>query len=358
MTVQTKFLLRLALAFLFLGSIGFLFFQKYQNKKASNVAPNITASKEIKVTGFVVKKTTYNQQVETNGTLVAGEFIEIKSEISGRVVQQFLSDGVDVQKGALLVKLFDGDLRAQFNKFSTQLLLAEANENRLRNLLVIKGISQQEYDNALGEVNNLKADMELVRVNMTKTEVRAPFAGRLGLRMVSDGAYVTPAVVMSNLFQNRTLKLDFSVAEKFINKFKKGQNVTFFIDAESQAHQATISAIEPQIDLATRTQKIRAMVNNSKNIFSAGTFVRVSLNAAAPENAILIPSQAIIPEARNKKVMLLKNGKCVAQIVEVGERESDKVQIIKGLSEGDTIAVSGIMQLKPEMAVKLSQIIE
>jgi len=155
------------------------------------------------------------ENLEVPGTLQPFEETEIRPEISGRLISLKIVEGGSVQKGALLAKLFDEDLQAQLNKLKVQLEIAQKTLERQRELLKIQGISQQEVDLSELQANNIKADMELVRVNISKTEIRAPYSGLLGLRNVSLGAYVTPTTLLTTLRQVNQLKLDFMVPEKY-----------------------------------------------------------------------------------------------------------------------------------------------
>src|SRR5258705_9245608 len=163
----------------------------------------------------VVKPTMINEKIEVPGNLMAFETTEIHPEISGRLVKLNIIDGKFVGKGALLAKIYDGDLQAQLRKLEVQLDIAKVNEDRSAQLLKIQGISKSDYDASLLNVNNIKADMEIIRSNLTKTEIRAPFDGKLGLKNISPGAFITPLTALTTISQVNKLKLQFSVPEKY-----------------------------------------------------------------------------------------------------------------------------------------------
>ena len=147
------------------------------------------------------------------GTLLANESTAIYSEVSGRLVQLNVREGSFVSKGALLAKLYDGDLQAQKRKIEVQLKIAEQTEDRQGQLLKIQGISQQEYDISLLQVHNLKADLDIIHEAILKTEIRAPFSGKLGLRNISPGAFINPATIITTISQVNQLKIQFNIPE-------------------------------------------------------------------------------------------------------------------------------------------------
>lgn len=310
------------------------------------------------VAGFLVQTKSLENGVTASGTLLANENVELHAEVSGKITMLNLNEGSTVSKGTLLVKLYDADLQAQFKKLILQRETAEKTELRLKQLLSVNGIGQQEYDNALIQLNNIKADIELVQANISKTEIRAPFNGIVGLRNVSEGAYITPATSIATLQQINPLKIDFTVPEKYSSALGKGDIVKFSTDGSAQTYNGKIYAIEPRIDEATRSIKIRALVQNTSSGLLPGTFAKVDVGLKRIDNALMIPTQCIIPEARNKKVIVVNNGKADFRIVQTGVRNESQIQIINGISEGDTIVASALMSVKPGMGLKIIKLIE
>ena len=178
----------------------------------------------------------------------------------------------------------------------------------------------------------------------------------LGLRQVSLGAYVTPQTTIATLQEVNRMKIDFNVPETFAHQVKRGAKVNVQSENSTAKYSATITAIEPQVNATTRNLKVRAIFDG-QTAFSAGMFARVLIDAGSSNNALLIPSNAIIPDTRNKRVAVIKNGKANFQIVETGVRQIDNVQIIKGLEIGDSVAVSGILFLRPDMAVQVKKVL-
>lgn len=309
-----------------------------------------------RVDAFVVQTSTVSESIEVPGTLVADEATEIHPEVSGRVTGLFVREGAQVSKGALLAKLYDGDLQAQRRKLEVQLKIAQTTEDRYNQLVKIGGISQQDYDLTALNVSNLRADLDIVRTSIQKTEVRAPFSGKLGLKEVSTGAYVTPASVITSIQKTAGLRIDFNVPEKYTSQIQKGQVVNFTIEGNDRTYTASVMATESGIAEETRSLTVRAQVKGDATGLLPGGFAKVKLSFAPDANALLIPTQAVVPQARGKKVYVYRGG--VAQFVEVetGVRDSSMIQVTQGLQRNDTVITTGLLGLKPEAKVTLGKV--
>jgi membrane fusion protein (multidrug efflux system) len=308
------------------------------------------------VEGFLVEKRSVSETVEVAGTLLPFEETAIRAEVSGRIVQLNIPEGGVVKKGTLLVKLFDQDLQAQLSKLKVQLQIADKTEERQKELLAINGISQQDYDLSTLNVENLKADIQSVEIAIAKTEIRAPYDGQVGLRNVSMGSYLAPADVITNLREVDKLKLEFSVPEKYARNIVKGYEVKFRVDGGKKDHTATVIATEGNVDQATRTLKIRTLVKEKSEELVPGVFARVNLQLGQDSEALMIPSQAIIPQARNKQVIVLRKDSAEFRIVETGIRDSAFVQVLSGVKKGDTIITTGLMAIRPASKIKLTKV--
>ncbi|HVZ56234.1 MAG TPA: efflux RND transporter periplasmic adaptor subunit [Chitinophagaceae bacterium] len=304
----------------------------------------------------VAKTQSVSQQVEVPGTLIANEATEIHPEISGRVVQLNVSEGRFVTKGTLLAKIFDGDLQAQLKKLEVQLQIAEQNEQRSAQLLKIQGISKQDYDASLLNVNNIKADIEITKVSIIKTEIRAPFSGRVGLKNISPGAFVTPTTVIATIQQTDVLKLDFSVPEKYTGQIRTGQQINFTTEGSARMYQAIVMATEASVAQNTRSLMVRSVVQNKDASLIPGAFAKVELQFDADPNAIVIPSQAILPQARGKKVVLFQNGEARFVDVTTGVRDSATIQVTQGLKKGDTVVLTGLLSAKPGSPLRINKV--
>jgi membrane fusion protein (multidrug efflux system) len=312
----------------------------------------------ISVEGLVVKTSSINEVVEASGTILANEATEIRPEISGRITQLNIREGAVVPKGSLLVKIYDADLQAQLNKLLVQLQIAEKTEERQKELLKIGGIAQQDYDLSTLQVSNIKADIELTRVNISKTEIRAPYNGRLGLKSISPGAYISPTTLITTITQMNQMKIEFSVPEKYSAQINNGLTLDFMLDGSTKSYKANVLAREGSVDQNTRNLRIRAVVQGGADQFLVpGTFAKVRMILGENSNAIMIPSNAVIPQARNKQVALYRGGMASMIDIDTGIRDSSNVQVLSGLKAGDTLVTSGLLFIKPGAKLKLSKIV-
>lgn len=310
----------------------------------------------VQAEGFIVRTTSLSENIEVPGTLLPFEVTEIRSEISGRVVNLNIPEGSNVQQGALLVKLFDGDLQAQLQKLQVQLQIAQKTAERYGELLKISGVSQQEVDLSELEVSNLKADIELVRVNIVKTEIRAPYAGRIGLKSISLGAYITPTNLITTISQTNRLKMQFSVPEKYTVDMGKGKQVDFTVAGGVKKFRATILATNSTIEENTRTLQVLTVIAGNNPLLVPGSFAKVSLRLGQNNEAIIVPTQAIIPQARSKKVVVYRNGTATFETVVTGLRDSTFVQIMEGVKPGDTIVTTALLAIQPDSKIKLTKV--
>ncbi|MFT4024982.1 MAG: efflux RND transporter periplasmic adaptor subunit [Flavihumibacter sp.] len=315
-------------------------------------------SATIKVEGYVVGTSPISEKLEVPGSLLPYEATELRPEVSGRITQLNIREGQSVGRGALLVKLYDADLQAQLKKLEVQLEMNQKTAQRQSELLKIDGISKQEYD--LGElaVSNTRADIELIKTSIEKTEIRAPFSGRIGLRNVSVGAYVTPATLITNIRQEDQLKLEFTVPEKYSSRLGAGTPVSFTIDGLAKPMTAKVIATEEAITEDGRSLRIRSVVQGKAPQLKPGAFAKVTLDFGKDKNALMIPSQAVIPQARDKKVIVFRGGTASFETVTTGVRDSSRVQILSGVAKGDTVVTSGLLTIKPESKLEIAKLIE
>ncbi|MGN6510245.1 MAG: efflux RND transporter periplasmic adaptor subunit [Chitinophaga sp.] len=355
---------RLVLLFLVLAVAGFFIYKlaaKSNNPKEPEAAPKAEAARggggrSILVDAYVAKPVKLNESIEASGTLQSNEEVELKPEITGRITHIYFKEGVKVSKGTLLIKLYDGDILAQIRKLELQQQLAKTTLSRQQQLLKINGISQQDVDVTSNQVSAYAADIEYNRAQLQKTEIRAPFSGTIGLRNVSEGAIVGPATIMTTLQQLDPLKIDFATPEKYRNAIRKGDPVTFTVAGDTVKYKGSIYAIDPKIDLATRSVKIRALVPNPSGRLFPGSFAKTTIQLRDNPNAIMIPSQAVIPGTRFKQVIVADSGKAKFVVVETDVRTENNVQITDGVRAGDTVITTGILQLKPGMPLHYNKV--
>ncbi len=299
-----------------------------------------------KVDGVIVNPSILIDDISVSGSLMAYEEVELKNEVAGRVVMINLPEGKRVKKGTLLVKLYDDDLQAGLKKLEIQLAIQKKIHERQSELLKVNGISQNDYDQTGLQLNSLQADIEIQKVLIRKTEVLAPFDGVIGLRNISVGAIVTPSTLLATIRSEDKLKLDFSVPEKYSTEIHPGMQVDFTLSNDDRHYQATVIATEEGIDPLTRNLKVRAVVDNKSKHLIPGAFTDVELQLNEKKNALLIPTQAIIPQEQGEEVIVARNGKAHFTDVRTGIRKESTIEITNGLQPGDTIIITGLLFLK------------
>lgn len=309
--------------------------------------------KPIKVTGIVLKPQVFSDNLSLSGSIDANEQVEIRSEVSGIVESINFEEGTVVAKGQQLFKINDLELRAQLSQARTKQTLASENERRARLLLQKEAISQEEYDIASADFRSAQAQTQLIQAQIAKTSVKAPFSGKIGLRSISKGTYVTPTTVIANLVNTSQVKITFSIPEKYATQMKINTLLSFTIAGSKEQFSAKIYAIEPGIEVTTRTLKMRAIAQNPNGKLIPGTFANVALPLEKINDALLVPTEALIPVQNGKKVFVSLNGKAKEVLVETGTRTDKDVLVLTGLKPGDTVLTSGVMTLKNDAPVKV-----
>lgn len=349
--MKLKSLLWWTVIIVLIALVGYRIYTNQQKSQANQ--PKNGPKPAIPVQGFVAKFQPFDQSIQINGTLEANEMVELRSEVSGLVDQIYFQEGQKVSKGQLLVKINDRDLRAQLAQAVSRETLTKENERRAKLLLQKEAISQEEYDITYAEWVTSKSQIDYIQAQLAKTKIVAPFSGTVGLRQISKGAYLTPTTTIGNLVDNSKIKVSFSIPEKYATQLNTNTEVTFSNKAQSKDFTAKIYAIEPMVDANTRTLQIRALCNQPDNTLIPGTFVQINLPLQDIPNAILVPTEAIIPIQNGKKLFIVKNG--VAQDVEVEtiNRTDKEVIVVSGIKELDTVLTSGVMSLRNGSALKV-----
>lgn len=316
------------------------------------------ARSELVVSATILKPQTLNNLFRIRGVLLPDEEVDLTFESSGKITDIFFEEGSFVQEGTLLAKVNDAPLQAELKKLESQLPLAEDRLYRQQTLLEKDAISQETYQSVATQLETLKADIELVKARIKQTELRAPFSGVLGLRQVSEGAYASPNVVVSNLTKISPLKIEFSLTENFVNLIRPGSEVAFTVDNSLEVHNATVYAVESRLDVNTLSLFARARYDNSEGKIKPGQSASIQIKLDEINDAIVIPSISSIKEMGRDIAYVYRNG--VAQEVEVitGMRTAASVEIVSGLSVGDTLLTTGVMQLRSGMPVRIDQFIE
>lgn len=341
-------------ALLIIGFLAFITYRVIENKSGdSGPKGKDGKNKSMTVNGIVVKSQTFDNNLSLSGSIEANEQVDIRSEVSGIVEGIYFKEGSNVSKGQLLFKVNDLELRAQLAQAKTKEGLASENERRAKLLLQKEAISQEEYDIARADYKLAQAQIQLIQAQIAKTSVKAPFSGKIGLRSISQGTYITPSILVAKLVNIGKLKITFSVPEKYANQIKMNSNLSFTVTGSTQSYFAKVYAIEPEVQVATRTLQVRALAENKDGKLLPGTFANVELPLDIIKDAIVIPTEAIVPVQDGKKVFISNQGKAKEILVETTTRTDASILVLSGLKVGDTVLTSGVMSLKEDTPVKV-----
>jgi len=310
-------------------------------------APAAPAPQAVPVAVYEVRSQRLAETLATTGTLRANEWVEVVSEVAGKVVEIAFEEGAAVDRGQVLVKIDDRELLAERERARFRLELAIQREAQQKRLLAEGIISQDEYDQELTQKNVFAAELALIETQLAKTEVRAPFAGTVGLRSASLGAYVSPQTPIATLQDLDPVKLDFSLPEQYSGLVRVGRAVAFRVKGIERTFRGTVYAVEPAVDPETRSLLLRATCPNPERELLPGGFADVEVTVREVPAALAVPAIAIVPEMAGKKVFVVEGGVAQSREVETGIRTAELVEITSGLRAGERVITSGLQQVRP-----------
>ena len=291
--------------------------------------------------------------INISGSLIPNEEVNLSFETSGKITDIFFEEGSKVRKGQVLAKINDAPLQAQLKKLEAQYQSTEDRLARQKALYEKEAVSKEAYQEAEANFNKLQADIEECRAKLDQTELKAPFDGIIGLRQVSVGAYASPSINVATLTNTEKLKVEFAIPERYAGVLQNGAKLTFTVEGIDEVFPAQVYATNSKVDQGTRTYLVRAIYDNVGGKLVPGRYVSVTLNTRTFQNALAVPSEAIISEMGIDKVFLYKAGKAIPQEIAKGLRTDAMVQVLSGLNVGDTVITSGTMQLRTGMRVEL-----
>lgn len=306
------------------------------------------------VEGVVAQNSLSSNGIQVVGTMLANEEVELVAEIVGKVRRIYFQEGSYVRKGDLLLKVDDADLQAQLSRAEFQRKLLSEKLERQRILLKRESISREAFDQLQTDYNVLEADIELLKVKISRTEIRAPFDGVMGFRYVSEGSYVQPSSKIATIVDNSVLKFEFSISEKYAARDLNGRRIDFRVTGSDRLYAAQVYAVDPLIDIKTRMILLRARYDNRRNELMPGMFAKGTLMVGGENEYIAIPTEAVVPEMEGKRMWVVKNGKAASVPVQTESRDEKNVEVISGIQVGDTVLTGGLMQLREGMNVSVS----
>lgn len=343
-------------ALLIIGSIIFGCIQlmpKENEELAMAEAKPKGGKKVLEVSARVISPQLLTDEIPIIGRLVPDEEVQLSFETSGKITEIHFEEGSHVKKGTLLAKVNDSQLQAQLARLEAQVPLAQERVYRQSTLLQRDAVSKEALEIVKTELATLNADIEKTKAQIEQTELRAPFDGVIGLRQVSVGAYASPSTVIAKLTSVTPIKIEFSVPERYAGEVKKGTGLEFTVDGKLDAFKAQVYATEASLDAETHTLLVRALYPNEKRELLSGQYAGIRLKQKEIEDAIAIPSEAIVPEMGKSKVFVYRGGKAEPVDVVTGIRTDSEIQIVNGLQIGDTILTSGTLQLRKGSPVKI-----
>ena len=347
------------ISFVTIGLIGLgihTFLPASSSSSSAAGKPPRTRNKIIPVKAIIVQPKQLSDALSVSGSLLPDEEVKLSFETSGKITQIYMKEGTHVTQGTLLAKINDAPLQAQLHRLEAQIKLKKDRLYRQETLLHKEAVSRESYQEAETGLATLQAEIEGVKASIAQTELRAPFSGIIGLRQVSPGTYANPSTTIATLTRSVPLKVEFSIPERYAGSVRPGTSLHFTAEGDLSPRQATIYATDSHVDRQNRTYTVRATYPNPKGELVPGRYVQVNLSTRKFDAALTVPSEAIVSEMGIDKVFVYHNGTAQPAEIKKGLRTEAEVQVLQGITAGDTVIVSGTMQLRTAQKVKISQI--
>ena len=286
-------------------------------------------------------------EVTAVGSLLSNEAVMIRPEIDGRIVGLHFEEGQAVKRGQRLVTIDASEYQAQLAAVTAELRTEQQRYTRAQELHEQNFITKEALDVQAGAVDRLKAQVQEVQARVDKTLIRAPFAGVVGLREVSPGAYVKAGNDIVTLGNSYTIKVDFRIPEIYLSKIEPDQPISIRVDTyPGEEFHGRVYAMQPAIDTETRTVLMRARIPNKTLKLRPGMFARVVLTMSTRTDAITVPEEALWPQGKDNFVFKVVDGKAMLTKVELGNRRPGSVEINQGLAPGDVVVTEGQIKLR------------
>lgn len=303
------------------------------------------------VSVLVIDTQLFSWKMQAVGSILPNEQVALQTEALGKVMEIFFTEGSLVSKGQLLVKLNDAEEQAQLKKLTATAQFLEKEYQRKKDLLEVGGVSREEHDQILNELENAQAEKNVLIAQIGKKQILAPFSGRIGLRYVSEGAYISQATRIATLIQTSPVKIEFSIPEKYGNYLKPGSEIAVQPGDLDSVIKSRVYAVEPGIDEDTRSLKARGLIENEEGKIIPGTYARIELVLGEYPQAVLVPSHTLVPEINGLTAWVVKKGKAEKRIVKAGAYTADEIQVLEGLIRGDTLITTGLLMVREGMIV-------
>ncbi|MCK5368578.1 MAG: efflux RND transporter periplasmic adaptor subunit [Cyclobacteriaceae bacterium] len=336
--------------------LGLILYPKLKPEETDPQFSRHQSSSVLQVEAKIINPGRIENKIKITGAILANESVALKSEISGKIEKIYFQEGQHVKQGTLLLAINDDEMVAQVERLKYTQKLNEDIEYRLRQLLEKEAISREEYEIGLTTLNTTLSDIKEREARLSKHKLYAPFDGIIGLRQVSEGSYLSPSDLVVNIYNINPIKVEFSVPGKYSSLINKADSISFVIEASENIFTGIIYAFEPRIDPRTRTLKIRAICKNDDEILMPGQFVNIDYTLNVLPDALMVPSESVIPELNSHKLFTYKNGLVSQEAVDIGLRTEKAVQITQGIFPGDTVITTGILQIRHGLPVNITNI--
>jgi len=311
----------------------------------------------IAVEGYIAKTHVASNNFTTMATLEALNSVSLTAATSGRLQKLYAKDGARVQKGTLLAKIDDSELRAQLKQAQSNQQLAQQKFDRVKSLFEKNGATKADLESAEASLKSAEASVELIKAQIAKTEVCAPFAGTLGFVNVSVGTWLTTGTSIATLSDVSKLKAKFALPQRYASTLKVGDPVTLSDEERSVEKKATVKALDATLSESSRTRQIMVVVDNANGDLLAGAFAKVTVSMESGRvKSIPVPAEALTLDKDGAYVFVATDGKAKIKHVETGLRTPISVDVVSGLAEGDTVISSGLISLREGAAVRIREI--
>ena len=310
------------------------------------------SSQPASVTLAAVRTERVSQKLEALGNARANESVDISTKSSNVVTAVTFRDGERVKRGQVLVQLDNAQARADVAEAQAALTESESQYNRSRELLNTQALSKSSFDQLVATLAANRARLAAAQARLEDTVIRAPFSGRVGLRRVSVGTLISPGDVITTLDDTSVIKLDFSVPENFLASVREGLSIRASAPAfPGRTFAGSVASIDSRVDMNTRSVTVRALLANEDGALKPGMFLNVSL-ANDEREALVIPEEALTPEAERQYVFVVSEGKVSRREVRIGGRRPGSVEVLAGLSAGERVIVEGTQKVRDGASVQ------
>ena len=293
------------------------------------------------------RPSTSSSDIHAIGSLQSDESVQIAPELAGRISEIAFREGEQVREGDVLIKFDDALVQAEIAEQEARYALVKSNLDRANQLAKTGNVTERARDEAIAAFEGNRATLDLAKVRLDKHIIRAPFAGVVGLRSASVGAFVGVGTAIVNLEKIDALKVDFSIPELHLGDISVGQKVRVAVDAlPNKVFEGTIYAINPMVDVNGRALRIRARLPNVDGTLRPGLFARLTVEGPTKQNVVVVPESAIVPQGSDSFVYRVENGTAVQVKVRLGQRRAGFATVLEGLEPDAIVVTAGQQRLR------------